>query len=224
MALTGQHEALVGLVGLSAVAQSPFEPASAAALPNLVSAPDVARANALVASTGSAGFLLKPSNWSWKSRHTASAPPATAIPLIGSRIRCASKGRSSPPSPMVRSKTSARRDCSRRSARPTLGAVPRRVILGCRAARTSRAQRISDARPHRTTHAGPRPRPSRPAPPGTPGRDTTTRGRRLRAVAAATRLRPAGAFLQLERDVPPVDPDCRRTLETELTSFSAHLH
>jgi MFS family permease len=60
MALTGQPEALVVLLGLSAVAQSPFEPASAAALPNLVSAANVPRANALVASTGSAGFLLGP--------------------------------------------------------------------------------------------------------------------------------------------------------------------
>jgi MFS family permease len=60
MALTGQPEALVVLLGLSAVAQSPFEPASAAALPNLVAPADVPRANALVASTGSAGFLLGP--------------------------------------------------------------------------------------------------------------------------------------------------------------------
>ena len=60
MALTGQPEALVVLLGLSAVVQSPFEPASAAAMPNLVGPPDVGRANALVASTGSAGFLLGP--------------------------------------------------------------------------------------------------------------------------------------------------------------------
>jgi MFS family permease len=60
MALTGQPEALVFLLGLSAVAQSPFEPASAAAMPNLVPAQDVPRANALVATTGSAGYLLGP--------------------------------------------------------------------------------------------------------------------------------------------------------------------
>ena len=60
MALTGQPAALVVLLGLSAVAQSPFEPASAAALPNLVPPADVPRANALVAATGSAGFLLGP--------------------------------------------------------------------------------------------------------------------------------------------------------------------
>jgi DHA3 family macrolide efflux protein-like MFS transporter len=60
MALTGQAEALVVLLGLSAVAQSPFEPASAAAMPNLVAPEDVPRANALVATTGSAGYLLGP--------------------------------------------------------------------------------------------------------------------------------------------------------------------
>ncbi len=60
MALTGQPEALVPLLGLSSVAQSPFGPASAAALPNLVSPAEVPRANALVAATGSAGYLLGP--------------------------------------------------------------------------------------------------------------------------------------------------------------------
>lgn len=60
MALTGQPEALVLLLGLSAVVQSPFDPASAAAIPNLVEPADVPRANALVAATGSAGFLVGP--------------------------------------------------------------------------------------------------------------------------------------------------------------------
>jgi DHA3 family macrolide efflux protein-like MFS transporter len=60
MALTGQAEALVVLLGLSAVAQSPFEPASASAIPNLVELEDVPRANALVAATGSAGYLVGP--------------------------------------------------------------------------------------------------------------------------------------------------------------------
>jgi MFS family permease len=46
MALTGQAEALVVLLGLAAVAQSLFEPASAAAMPNLVAPEDVPRANA----------------------------------------------------------------------------------------------------------------------------------------------------------------------------------
>jgi len=60
MALTGQPKVLVPLLGLLAVVQSPFEPASAAALPNLVSPRDVPRANALVAATSSAGFLVGP--------------------------------------------------------------------------------------------------------------------------------------------------------------------
>jgi MFS family permease len=60
MALTGEPEALVVLLGLSAVAQSPFEPASAAAIPNLVEPADVPRANSLVAATGSAGYLVGP--------------------------------------------------------------------------------------------------------------------------------------------------------------------
>jgi MFS family permease len=60
MALSGQPEALVVLLGLSAVAQSPFEPASAAAIPNLVAPAEVPRANSLVASTGSAGYLIGP--------------------------------------------------------------------------------------------------------------------------------------------------------------------
>src|SRR5260221_2270378 len=55
MALTGQPWVLVLLLALSSVAQSPFEPASAAALPNLVWPPDVARANALVAATSASG-------------------------------------------------------------------------------------------------------------------------------------------------------------------------
>jgi MFS family permease len=60
MALTGQAIALVVLLGVSAIVQSPFEPASAAALPNLVPPPNVPRANALVAATGSGGYLLGP--------------------------------------------------------------------------------------------------------------------------------------------------------------------
>src|SRR5437763_12765065 len=60
MALTGQPIALVVLIGLGTVAQSPFEPASAAALPNLAAAGDLARANALVAATSSAGYLAGP--------------------------------------------------------------------------------------------------------------------------------------------------------------------
>jgi MFS family permease len=61
MAASAKHPAaLVGLLGLSSVAQAPFEPASAAALPNVVPEADVPRANALVAATSSAGYLLGP--------------------------------------------------------------------------------------------------------------------------------------------------------------------
>ena len=60
MALSGQPETLIVLFAVSSLVQSPFEPASAAAIPNLVGPAEVARANALVASTGSAGYLIGP--------------------------------------------------------------------------------------------------------------------------------------------------------------------
>jgi MFS family permease len=61
MAATSHHPAvLVVLVGLSSIAQAPFEPASAAALPSLVTDELVGRANALVAATGSAAYLVGP--------------------------------------------------------------------------------------------------------------------------------------------------------------------
>ena len=61
MAATAKHPGvLVVLLGLSSVAQAPFEPASAAALPNLVPEVDVPRANAMVAATSSAGYLVGP--------------------------------------------------------------------------------------------------------------------------------------------------------------------
>ena len=61
MAATAKHAvALVVLLGLSSIAQSPFEPASASALPNVVPEVDLPRANALVAATSSAGYLLGP--------------------------------------------------------------------------------------------------------------------------------------------------------------------
>jgi MFS family permease len=61
MAATAAHAAaLVVLLGVSSIAQAPFEPASAAALPNVVPEADVPRANALVAATSSAGYLLGP--------------------------------------------------------------------------------------------------------------------------------------------------------------------
>jgi MFS family permease len=52
--------ALVLLLGISSVAQAPFEPASAAALPSVVAAEDVPRANSLIAATSSAGYLVGP--------------------------------------------------------------------------------------------------------------------------------------------------------------------
>ena len=52
--------ALVALFGLLAVVTSPFAPASAAAMPNVVGVDQVARANSLVATTESAGYLLGP--------------------------------------------------------------------------------------------------------------------------------------------------------------------
>jgi MFS family permease len=52
--------ALALLFGLLAVAESPFAPASASAMPNLVPEESLARANALVAGTSSASYLLGP--------------------------------------------------------------------------------------------------------------------------------------------------------------------
>jgi MFS family permease len=61
MAAAAEHAAvLVVLLGLSSVAQAPFAPASAAAIPNVVPEADVPSANALVAATSSAGYLLGP--------------------------------------------------------------------------------------------------------------------------------------------------------------------
>jgi MFS family permease len=61
LAATASHAAaLVVLLGVSSIVQSPFAPASAAALPSVVSERDVPRANALVGATSSAGYLLGP--------------------------------------------------------------------------------------------------------------------------------------------------------------------
>jgi MFS family permease len=61
MALTIESAlALVLLFGLLAVMESPFEPASASAMPNLVPRDLLPRANALVAGTSSASYLLGP--------------------------------------------------------------------------------------------------------------------------------------------------------------------
>jgi MFS family permease len=61
MALTVDSAlALTLLFGLLAVVESPFEPSSASAMPNLVPAESLPRANALVAGTSSASYLLGP--------------------------------------------------------------------------------------------------------------------------------------------------------------------
>jgi MFS family permease len=61
MALTVDSAlALTLLFGLLAVVESPFEPSSASAMPNLVPAEALPRANALVAGTSSASYLLGP--------------------------------------------------------------------------------------------------------------------------------------------------------------------
>ena len=58
--LVDEPAALVGLFGLLAIVESPFAPASAAAIPNLVGEDQIARANSLVAATSAAGYLLGP--------------------------------------------------------------------------------------------------------------------------------------------------------------------
>jgi MFS family permease len=61
MAATAHRAAaLVVLLGVSSIVQAPFEPASAAALPSLVSDELVGRANALVAATSSLAYLAGP--------------------------------------------------------------------------------------------------------------------------------------------------------------------
>jgi MFS family permease len=61
MALTVDSAlALTLLFGILAVVESPFEPSSASAMPNLVPADSLPRANALVAATSSASYLLGP--------------------------------------------------------------------------------------------------------------------------------------------------------------------
>jgi MFS family permease len=60
LAVLDEPAAMVVLFGLTSIAESPFGPASAAALPNLVEPRSVARANGLVASTSAAGYLVGP--------------------------------------------------------------------------------------------------------------------------------------------------------------------
>jgi MFS family permease len=80
MALTVDSAlALVLLFGLLAVVQSPFEPASASAMPNLVPPESLPRANALVAATSSASYLLGPLLGGLLLGAGASAPELLAV-------------------------------------------------------------------------------------------------------------------------------------------------
>jgi MFS family permease len=80
MALTVDSAlALTLLFGLHAVTQSPFEPASASAMPNLAPERSLARANALVAATTSASYLLGPFLGGLLLAAGASAPQLFAV-------------------------------------------------------------------------------------------------------------------------------------------------
>jgi MFS family permease len=74
--------ALVALFGLLAVAESPFAPASAAAIPNLVEEEEVPRANSLVAATASLSYLLGPLLGGLLLGVGASAPQLFAVDAV----------------------------------------------------------------------------------------------------------------------------------------------
>jgi MFS family permease len=74
--------ALVLLFGLLAVVESPFEPASASAMPNLVPRDLLPRANALVAGTSSASYLLGPLLGGLLLGTGASAPQLLVIDAV----------------------------------------------------------------------------------------------------------------------------------------------
>jgi MFS family permease len=74
--------ALVVLFGLLAVAESPFAPSSAAAIPNLVDEKDVPRANSLVAATASLSYLLGPLLGGLLLGIGASAPQLFAVDAV----------------------------------------------------------------------------------------------------------------------------------------------
>jgi MFS family permease len=71
--------ALTLLFGLLAVVESPFEPSSASAMPNLVPPESLPRANALVAGTTSASYLLGPLLGGLLLGVGASAPQLLAV-------------------------------------------------------------------------------------------------------------------------------------------------
>lgn len=80
MALTVDSPlALVLLFGLLAIVESPFAPASAAAIPNLVRDEELPRANALVAATTSTSYLLGPLLGGLLLGIGASAPQLLAV-------------------------------------------------------------------------------------------------------------------------------------------------
>jgi MFS family permease len=83
MALTVDSAlALTLLFGLLAVVESPFEPSSASAMPNLVPAESLPRANALVAGTSSASYLLGPLLGGLLLGAGASAPQLLAVDAV----------------------------------------------------------------------------------------------------------------------------------------------
>jgi MFS family permease len=82
LAFTAEPAALVVLFGVLAVVTSPFEPASGAALPTLVGQDAVARANALVATTSSAAYLLGPLAGGLLLGAGASAPSLFAVDAV----------------------------------------------------------------------------------------------------------------------------------------------
>jgi len=77
------------LFGLLAVAQSPFEPASASAMPNLVPPEKLPRANALVAGTASASYLLGPLLGGLLLGAGASAPQLLAVDAVSFLVSAA---------------------------------------------------------------------------------------------------------------------------------------
>lgn len=80
MALTVDSAlALTLLFGLLAVVESPFEPSSASSMPNLVPPESLPRANALVAGTASASYLLGPLVGGLLLSAGASAPQLLAV-------------------------------------------------------------------------------------------------------------------------------------------------
>jgi MFS family permease len=83
MALTVDSAlALTLLFGVLAVVQSPFEPSSASAMPNLVPPEKLARANALVAGTTSVSYLLGPLLGGLLLGAGASAPQLLAVDAV----------------------------------------------------------------------------------------------------------------------------------------------